>query len=103
MLMCERGARQCRAGAMGAPLAPWSKSDDGISGDDGVETSQRRCWQCRRGIAGGRAGGKKNALISAPLLWQQSAPGCRGAEMDLRGGLMTPSPSLLQGAPTDLF
>lgn len=97
--MCERGARQCRAGAMGAPPAPRSRSDDGVSGDDGVETSERRCWQRRRGIAG-EVGGGENTLISAPLLWQQWAPGCRGAEMDLRGGLMTPSPSLHQGAPT---
>lgn len=84
---------------MGAPPAPRSRSDDGVSDDDGVETSERRCWQRRRGVVGGgaqRAGGGEwggHTLISAPLLWQQSAPGCRGAEMDLRGGLMTPSPS----------
>lgn len=34
--MCERGARECRAGATGAPPAPRSSGDDGVEHQRGV-------------------------------------------------------------------
>lgn len=59
--MCERGARECRAGATGAPPAPRSSGGDGVSGDDGVE-HQRGVAANVAGellVAGGGVGEKK--------------------------------------------
>lgn len=53
-----------------SPAMTGSKHQRGVAGNVAGEL-----------LVGGREG--KDALISAPLLWQQSALGCRGAEMDL--------------------